>query len=352
MNLKTLLIFFLILILLICSCSLRKEKTLSLYCWEDYISPELINKFEEQNKCKINYKVFNSNEEMLENLKINNNYDIIVPSGDYAQVLINQNYVKKLDKSLLSNYSQLDKIILDKSMIYDSDLQYTIPYFWGVCGLIYNTKFIRFDNEKSVSWNVLGDSKIVSQKVSLLNDPRDLIGISLIVNGFGPNYLNEESLKIAEKTLNSWFKNVLLLDSFNFNSNLINNKIYIAQAYNGDALQFINTNKDFKFILPVEGSTLWIDYLMVGKNSVNTDLAHKFINFLIEKDNASINAMYTNFASPNIEVIKSLPDSIKNNTFIYPDDKYLAKCHLVNNIDYQGLSYLNFWKRIQSNIQH
>lgn len=351
MKFKNIWYLLLLLIFFQNSCSLNKKNELKIYCWEDYISPQLIKKFEKDFSAKIIYTTYKSNEEMLSNLENKNDYDIIVPSGDYVQVLVSKNLVRKLDKSLLKNYVLLDNKILDKSMIFDSELSYTIPYFWGVCGLIYNTKFISFDDPNTVSWNILADNKILnSKKVSLLNDPRDLIGVSLIVNGFGPNYINEESLKSAESTIDQWLKNVLLLDSFDFKNNLINQKVVIAQAYNGDALQFLNTNKDFKFILPVEGSTLWIDYLMIGKNTKQFKLAHSLIDFLLEKDNALVNSIYTNYASPNIQVVNALPDSIKSNSYIYPNDNYLLKCHLVNNIDFQGESYLQTWQRIEQKI--
>ena len=348
---KVITVFLLvILIASVVSCTPRPKRVLYVFNWTDYIAPELIRRFERQNGCRVIYDTYNSNENMLTKLLTSNAaYDIIVPSGDHVQIMKEMGLLSKIDKSLLSNYHHLDPVILSKSQTYDPENDYSVPYFWGTTGFIYNTLYLSHEEMEDISWDFLGDERFNDMNViTMLDDMREVIGSALILNGFSPNDYSPEALAIARTTLLEWNKNIAQFDSDSFKSDVQDGTIWFGQAYNGDALQVMEENDDIGFVLPREGSTIWVDFLIIPENSENKDLAHKFINFLLDEKVGLTNADYVQYASPNKAVFNLLPEEIQNNRNIYPDDEYIERSHLVVNIGDRVLLMDTVWQEIRN----
>ena len=344
-----LLLAIILIIVIIIIMPIRSKEVLYVFNWTDYIAPELIKKFERQHNCRIKYDTYNSNENMLTKLKTTNvAYDIIVPSGDHLSILIEQDMLEKLDKTLLTNYHNLDPQILQKAYEYETSSDYGVPYFWGTCGIIYNKQYVSDEDMEEVSWDILADERFEGKAViSLLEDFREVIGVALIYNGFDPNDSSEEALQLARETLLRWSPNIAQFDSDSFKNEVQDGTIWLGQAYNGDALQVIEENDDVGFAFPVEGSTLWIDFLVIPKNSQNKELAHKFINFLLEENVAFANEEYVQYPTPNQAAYQLLSDEIKENSNIYPSDNYLQKCFLIKNIGNEILKFDQIWQEIR-----
>ena len=166
----------------------------------------------------------------------------------------------------------------------------------------------------------------------MLDDAREVIGAALILNGYDLNDTSEAALKAAEKTLQEWDKNITQFDSDSYKNEVPDGTTWIAQAYNGDALQQMNDNPDLDFFLPVEGSSLWMDNIVMLKSSKNKELAYKFIDFLLDAENAKRNAEYTQYATPNKAASLLLHEDVKSNLLAYPPQEYLAKCYMINAI--------------------
>jgi spermidine/putrescine-binding protein len=183
----------------------------------------------------------------------------------------------------------------------------------------------------------------------MLDDAREVIGVALIHNGFNPNDASQAALAKARTTLLAWDKNIAQFDSDSFKNESQDGTIWLGQAYNGDALQVMEENEDIGFVLPVEGSTLWIDFLAIPKNSENKELAHKFIDFLLDAKIALTNAEYVQYATPNKAALNLLPQEIQENEKIYPPEEYLEKCFLIKNIGEDLYKLDEIWQEIRNN---
>lgn len=349
---KIIIVFMLVLTLLsVVSCQSGSKKVLYVFNWTDYIAPELIRKFEKQYNCRVIYDTYNSNENMLTKMMTSKSaYDIIVPSGDHISILIQKGIIDKIDKSKLTNYHNLDPIILKKSLEYDTSNDYSIPYFWGTCGIIYNRQYLSDDEMETASWNIFADDRFSEKKlITMLDDAREVVGVALVYNGFNPNDFSPDALQIARNTLLEWDKNIAQFDSDSFKNEIQDGTIWLGQAYNGDALQVMEENESVGFVLPVEGSTLWVDFLAIPKNSENKELAHKFIDFLLCEKVSLINAEFVQYATPNKAAYKLLPEEIQNNKSIYPTPEYLEKCFLLKNVGDDVLKVDEIWQEIRNN---
>lgn len=347
----TFIIILIILGLIISSCSTQKKQILYVFNWTDYIAPELIKQFEKENNCKIVYDTYNSNENMLTKIITSKSpYDIVVPSGDHVSIMMKKGLLEKIDKTKLKNLANLDSLILKKAEQFDPGNQYSIPYFWGTCGFIYNKNYLKDAEMQDVSWNLLADERFKDKKViTMLDDAREVLGVSLIFNGFEPNTFTDESLTKAKNTLLNWDKNISQYDSDSFKNEVQDGTIWMGQAYNGDALQVMQENQNIGFVLPKEGSTLWIDFLAIPKNSENKELAYKFIDFLMDAVIASENAKFVQYATPNKAALTILPDEIRNNKAIYPPVEYINKCFLLLNVGDEVLKVDKIWQEIRNN---
>ncbi|MEN6444540.1 MAG: spermidine/putrescine ABC transporter substrate-binding protein [Candidatus Cloacimonas sp.] len=335
MKRKNVIILMLFILLLILSSSCSKNKpVLYIFNWSDYIDPELTKEFEQQNKCIIKYSTYDSNENMLTKIMSSRKaFDLVFPSGDHITIMRQANLLEPLDLSRIPNYKNLDSLLLAKAASFDEGNKYAIPYFWGLTGIIYNTKYVPKEILTSQSWNILSNQFFTSKnKVTMLDDAREVVGAALIYNGYDLNDTSTEALAAAEKTLAEWDKNITQFDSDSYKNEVADGTTWMAQAYNGDALQVMENNPDLGFFLPKEGTSLWMDNIAMLKSSNNKELAYKFINFLLDAKINERNTEYCRYATPNKEANNLLPEEIKNNALIYPNEQYLQKCYMINAI--------------------
>lgn len=320
-------------VLLLSSCA-KKSPVLYIFNWSDYIDPELIKEFETENKCRIKYSTYDSNENMLTKIKSSReSFDLVFPSGDHVTILRDAELLEPLDNAKLSNFKNLDLSLLEKAQSFDDGNKYSIPYFWGLTGLMYNKRYVPLDVVALKSWSVLGNEFFREKnKITMLDDAREVIGAALVYNGFDLNDTSDAALAAAKKTLTDWDINITQFDSDSYKNEVPDGTTWIAQAYNGDALQQMHDNADLDFFLPVEGSSLWMDNIVILKSSKNKDLAYKFIDFLLDADNAKRNAEYTQYATPNKAASLLMHESVKNNQLAYPPKEYLDKCFMINAI--------------------
>ena len=320
-------------VLMLSSCG-KSLPVLYIFNWSDYIDPVLVKEFETQNKCRIKYSTYDSNENMLTKIKSSReSFDVVFPSGDHVSILGDSELLEPLDIAKLANYKNLDPVLLNKAQSFDAGNKYSVPYFWGLTGLIYNKQYTPAELVAKRSWGVLADSFFHGKnKVTMLDDAREVIGAALIYNGFSLNDTSEAALAAAKKTLHEWDINITQFDSDSYKNEVPDGTTWLAQAYNGDALQQIQSNPDLGFFLPIEGSSLWMDNIVILKSSKNKELAYKFVDFLLDASVAKRNSEYTQYASPNKAANALLPKETKENLLIYPDDAYLQKCYMIQAI--------------------
>ena len=313
----------------------KKKPTLYIFNWSDYIDPGLITEFEDANDCKVKYSTFDSNENMLTKVKSSvQSFDIIFPSGDHVSILNELGLLEELDMAKLPNSSNLSPQLLAKARSFDPENKLSIPYAWGLTGLMYNKKFVPQEIVASGGWNILGDSFFEGKnKITMLDDAREVIGAALIFSGYSVNDTTPEALAAAHEVLKIWDRNITQFDSDSYKNELQDGTTWLAQAYNGDALQQMNENPDLDFILPKEGAAMWMDNIVMLKNSQNKDLAYKFIDFMLDKDVSKRNSEYIMYPTPNKAAMAIMDEEFINNKIINPDEEYLDKCYM---LDYLG----------------
>ncbi len=324
------LIFTLFAVLMLTGCG-KKQQVLYIFNWSDYIDPQLITRFEKENNCKIKYSTYDSNENMLTKVRSSKeSFDIIFPSGDHVAILAKAELLEPLDRTKLSNYPNLDTEILKKAESFDPGNKYSVPYFWGLTGMMYNKKNVPMSVVADSSWSIIANKHFEAKnKITMLDDAREVVGAALIYAGYNLNDTSDEAMKAARKVLATWDKNITQFDSDSYKNEVPDGTTWLAQAYNGDALQQMASNPDLGFFLPKEGSSMWMDNMVILKSASSKDLAYKFVNFLLDPEVAKINAQYTQYASPNKQAADMLEPEIRNNKLIYPDKAYLDKCSMI-----------------------
>ncbi len=329
----------------------KKQATLYIFNWSDYIDTDLLREFEEKYNCKIKYSTFDSNENMLTKVKSSTqSFDLIFPSGDHVSILRELDMLEELDKTKLTNYGNLDTSLLKKAESFDPNNAYAIPYAWGLTGLMYNKQFVPQEIVASNGWNILGDSFFDGKnKITMLDDAREVIGAALIYSGFSVNDASPEALKAAHDVLKIWDRNITQFDSDSYKNELQDGTTWLAQAYNGDALQQMATNKDLEFILPKEGAAMWMDNIVMLKSSQNKELSYQFIDFLLDAENAKRNSDYTMYPTPNEAAMRLMGEDFINNKLINPDDEYLEKCYMIDYLGEAARSFDQIYEDIKMN---
>ncbi|MDZ4122158.1 MAG: spermidine/putrescine ABC transporter substrate-binding protein, partial [Candidatus Cloacimonadaceae bacterium] len=280
------------------------------------------------------YSTYDSNENMLTKIKSSReSFDVVFPSGDHVSILRQAGLLAPIDRKKISFYDSLDPDLLKKAESFDPGNQYSVPYFWGLTGLIYNNTYVPEAIVNLASWDIIGHEFFKNKnKITMLDDAREVVGAALIMAGYNINDTSDTAMEAATKILLKWDKNITQFDSDSYKNEVPDGTTWLAQAYNGDALQQISENPNLGFILPKEGASLWMDSMVILKSSKNIDLAHKFIDFLTNPENAVINAEYTQFPTPNKVAFDKLDEEIRSNPYIYPDHSYLDKCYMIEPI--------------------
>ncbi len=329
-SLITLISLISMLVILLCSCGSEgknekknyETKSLNVYNWGEYISDEDDEKyglidvnagFEEYFNnnlaekygyyVEVNYSTYATNEDMY--AKITNSavaYDIIIPSDYMIQKMIAEDRLLEIDYSKLTNYGNIDEGF--KGLYYDPEDKYSVPYTFGMLGVIYNAEFVAEEDAEDESWDLLWNEKYKG-KILQFNNPRDAFGTAMYRNNLDINSKDPavwaqalEQLKLQKPLLQGYVNDEI------FNK-MKGASAYIAPYYAGDFLTMAAGNEDLRFYYPKEGTNYFVDAMCIPKTSKNVDLAHAYIDYMISVEAATANALYIGYASPNKAVTDS-----------------------------------------------
>ncbi len=343
MRRKVIALFSLVMITLsLLTCGKGKE-TLHIYNWADYMNPAVISKFEKKYNCTVVMNYFDSNEALYAKLKAGaSGYDILFPSGYMAKLMYEQKMIKDIDHSKLKNLKNLDIPFIKKAL--DPELKYSVPYMITYCGIAYNKKKVK--NFKP-SWSMY-DRTDIAGRMTLLNDLREVIGAALKFNGYNYNSVNDAELEKAKETVIKWKKNIAKFDVDEAKRGLSSGEFFLIQVYNGDAIQLINENADIAFALPAEGTSISQDDFVIPESSKNVELAYKFIDFLLEPENAKDNMEFVYYLSPNLEAQKLMSKNFMTDPAINPPAEVLKKCNYLMDLGKDNIKYSVLWDKIKS----
>ena len=274
--------------------AINNKPVLRVFNSGEYMDSNLIEKFEKENDCDVVYETFDSNESMYTKLQSGSVYDVLVPSDYMIERLIKEDYLQPVDWSKITNKDKIVPKLLNNN--FDKGSKYAVPYYWGTVGIVYNKKTVSKEDLQE-GWNILKNKKY-SGKIYMYDSERDSFMIALKALGYSMNTTNKSELQQAYEWLveqNKTMKPVYVGDDVM--DNMISGNKDMAVVYSGDGAYIISENSDMGFVVPEQGSNNWIDGMVITKSCKNTELAHKFINFFLQKDVAIQNTAYIGYDS-------------------------------------------------------
>lgn len=278
--------------------------TLNVFNWGEYVGEKTISNFEDRYNVKVNYSVFASNEEMYTKLLGGDDYDVLIPSDYMIERLISEKRLRKLDKSHIPNLSALTEGV--KNLPFDPDNTYSVPYFWGSVGIIYDKTKIDSTDVETQGYNVLKNTKYKGQ-IYIYDSERDSFMMALKALGYSMNSENDEEINAAyewllelKATMDPVFVTDEVIDG------MINNEKNMAVVYSGDAAYIQMENPNMAYWEPLEGTNQWSDAMVVPSNAACPLLAEEFINYNLEYEAAYDNSNYVGYTSGVDEVKKAL----------------------------------------------
>jgi len=302
-----------------CSDEVGPEEVLYVYNWGEYISDgtdgtvDVNSEFEKycretlKRNVKVNYSTFSSNESMYAKIKSGSaSYDVIVPSDYMIERMVKDDLLQPLDISKIPNYANVDEAFKGENVYYegDSDNIYSIPYFYGMVGVIYNTSIVAEDDEQIGSWDLMWDEQYKGN-ILQFNNSRDAFGTALYKLGYDVNEYDET---LWRKALDELLEQKEIVQGYVMDeifNKMKSGSAAIAAYYAGDYLSMYEDNSDLSFFYPEEGTNIYVDAMCIPKSSKNSELAMEYINFMCDTDIAIENALYTYYASPLKTVVES-----------------------------------------------
>ncbi|WP_248914506.1 polyamine ABC transporter substrate-binding protein [Pseudomonas moorei] len=315
--------------------------TVHVYNWSDYIGQTTLADFQKETGIKPVYDVFDSNETLEGKLLAGRTgYDVVVPSNHFLGKQIKAGAFQKLDKKLLTNYGNLDPVLLKRLEQNDPGNQYAVPYLWGTNGIGYNVDKIKavLGVDSIDSWAVLFEpeniKKLQSCGVAFLDSADEMMPTVLNYMGLNANSTNPEDYKKAEAKLLAVRPYVTYFHSSKYITDLANGDICIAVGFSGDMFQARNRAEEAKkgvkiaYTIPKEGGALWFDMLAIPKDSANVKEAHAFINYLLKPEVIAQVSDYVGYANPNPGSDKLMEQSIRTDEAVYPPQAVLDKTYV------------------------
>ena len=313
---KKLVSFALILVLLLsvgfAGCN-NSAQVVNVYNWGEYINEDVLDEFEEQTGIEVNYRTFETNEQLYSLLKNGvAEYDVIIPSDYMVARMIEEGMLEELNFDNIPNFSNMDPAYTH--MEYDPDNLYTVPYMWGTVGLIYNKTVV---TEPVDSWGLLFDEQYSGQ-ILMFDNPRDAFAIALLYLGYSINTTDENELNEAYELL---VQQKPIIQSYVMDQifdKLQNGEAAIGPYYAGDYISMNDVNPDLEFVIPKEGSNFFIDCMCIPKGAENKGNAEAFINFMCETSTCLANCEEIGYSTPSKRALESMDEDMRNNSVMYP----------------------------------
>ncbi|MCR5686020.1 MAG: ABC transporter substrate-binding protein [Lachnospiraceae bacterium] len=295
-----------VLILAVCfaftACS--QQKKLKLFIPGEYMSDNFVSDFEKEFGVKVIVEYFDSNEMMYTKLAAGDSYDVLVPSDYMIERLLKEKLLQKIDRTKITNFSNLSDQVL--GLDYDPANEYSIPYFWGTVGIVYNHDHVDKADLEAKGYDILKDTRY-SGKIYMYDSERDSFMLAFKQLGYSCNTDNEDEINAAYEwlvELNKTMAPIYVTDDVI--DGMINGTKDMAIVYSGDAVTILSENEDMSYFTPDCGTNVWCDAFVIPANAENADLAHEFINYAIRYQVCKDNTLAVGYASPNAQVLEEM----------------------------------------------
>ncbi len=320
------------------------ERVLYLYTWSDYFDSDVIYRFEQENNCHVAIDYFDSNEAMYAKLRAGGGgYDLITPSSYMSSVMQRQGMLRALDHALLPNLGNMDRNFL--RFTEDPAMAYSVPYTRTVTGVGYDAE--RVDAADLGGWDIFGKTAYAT-RMTMLNDMREAIGAALKHLGHSLNTTDEKELAAAGDVLAGWKRQLAKFDVDEAKIGLAAGEFFAIQGYNGDVALVMEENPAISFYIPEEGSSLASDDFVIAADSPNVELAHAFINHMLEPEIAAVNMESVRYYMPNPKAVSMLGDDIRTNRAFNVDESVMQKCEVIRDLGEENAKYAKVWDRVKA----
>lgn len=279
-------------------CGSGDKPTLKVYSWGEYIDTSLLGKFEKEYNCKVVYETFDSNESMYTKIQSGETYDVLVPSDYMIERLMKEDKLQPIDWSLVPNAVGLDEAVMGEA--YDPDNTYSVPFFYGTVGILYNKNVVDAGDLEE-GWEVLRNTEYAGD-IYMYDSERDSFMVALKALGYSMNTTNKDEIDQAynwlieqRDTMAPVYAGDDVID------NMISGNKSMAVVYSGDAAYIMSENEELEYYQPKEGTNIWQDAMVIPADSTQVELAHAYINFMLDPDNAYANTAEVGYTSPVIE---------------------------------------------------
>ena len=317
------------------------------YNWGEYLDPEVITLFEKETGINVVYEEFETNESMYPKVQSGAiAYDVVCPSDYMIQRMIENDLLAELNFDNIPNVKNIGQEYFKQSRQFDSENKYSVPYCWGTVGILYNKTMV---DEPIDSWSVLWDEKYIDN-ILMQDSVRDAFAVALKYKGHSLNSTDLDELEEAKELLIEQKPLVQAYVIDQVRDKMIGNEAAIGVIYSGEAIYTQLENPNLEYVIPKEGSNVWIDSWVIPKNAKHKENAEAFINFLCRPDIAKMNFDYITYSTPNTAARELIEDpAIRNSKIAFPDASELERCETFQFLgDKNDAIYNKLWREIKS----
>lgn len=320
------------------------QEVVNVYNWYDYMDEEVFEIFEQETGIHVNKMYFTTNEDMMLQVEVSPGaYDLVFPSDYCVERMISKNMLAEINFDNVPNFVHIQDSL--KNPDYDPENKYSVPFMWGTVGILYNTKLV---DEPVESWGILWDEKY-ADSIFMMDSMRDTLGVALKYLGYSMNSRDLIELKAATDKLIAQKPIVKAYYVDETKDKMVAGEAALALIYSGDALYAMEKNEDLDYAVPMEGSNVWIDPMVIPATAKNKENAEKLIDFLCRPEIAQKNCEYIWYSSPNASAIELMGEDYTENKTINPDPDVIQRCEFFHDIPDDKLTlYNNFWGQVKN----
>ena len=317
------------------------------YNWGEYLDPKTIELFEKETGISVTYEEYETNEIMYPKILSQAiAYDVVCPSDYMIQRMIENDLLAEINWNNIPNIKNMDSTYMEQSKSFDPENKYSVPYCVGTVGILYNKSMVK---EPVDSWNILWDPKY-KDSILMQDSVRDAYAVALKRLGYSINATEVDQLAAATEDLIEQKPLVQAYVVDQVRDKMIGNEAALGVIYSGEAGYTKRENPDLEYVIPKEGSNVWIDSWVIPKNSKNKENAEKFINFMCRPEIALMNFEYLTYSTPNLKAREMIEDEdIRNSKILFPEPEDLTNCETFQFLGDDVDSYYNeLWNKVKS----
>ena len=330
---------------------------LYVYNWGEYIDEDVISQFEEETGITVVYDLFETNEEMYPVIEAGAvNYDVVCPSDYMIQKMRENDLLARLNFDNIPNIDQIDPAYMEMSQAFDPENKYSVPYCWGTVGILYNTKLLdELGVPAPTKWADLWDERL-SGEILMQDSVRDAFMVALKKDGYSMNSESKDELEQAKQELIDQKPLVQAYVIDQVRDKMIGGEAAVGVIYSGEMLYIqdevasLGLDYDLEYVIPEEGTNLWLDSWVIPKNAKNKENAEKWIDFMCRPEIAKANFEYITYPTPNKGAFELLDEDMQNNKAIFPDIDSLKDSEVYQYLgDDTDAIYNELWKEVKAN---